>query len=120
MGIKRADFGNTRRWNDSFSIDLCRSDLYMEVRMKTIMFYEMAPDGLSKAMDHINRHRARLEAFHKRGVLLMAGPFANPTEGALGIFTSKEAAEEFIQDDPFVVNGVVDKWRLVEWNEVLA
>jgi uncharacterized protein YciI len=92
----------------------------MEVRMKTIMFYEMAPDGLSKAMDHIDRHKARLEAFHERGVLLMAGPFVNPAEGAMGIFTSKEAAEEFIQDDPFVVNGVVDKWRLVEWNEVLA
>ena len=88
--------------------------------MKTIMFYEMAPDGLSKAMAHIDGHKARLKIFHERGVLLMAGPFANPAEGAMGIFTNREAAEEFIQDDPFVVNGVVDKWRLVEWNEVLA
>jgi uncharacterized protein len=88
--------------------------------MKTVMFYEMASDGLSKAMTHIGAHRARLDAFHERGVLLMAGPFANPTEGALGIFVSKEAAEEFVQDDPFVVNGVVGKWRLVEWNEVLT
>jgi uncharacterized protein YciI len=32
----------------------------------------------------------------------------------------REAAEEFIQSDPFVVNGVVSKWRLVEWDEVLA
>ena len=88
--------------------------------MKTIMFYEMAPDGLSKAMAHVGEHRSRLETFHKRGILLMAGPFANPAEGAMGIFISKEAAEEFIRDDPFVVNGVVSKWRLVEWNEVLA
>ena len=50
----------------------------------------------------------------------MAGPFANPAEGVLGIFTSKEAAEKFIHDDPFVVNGAVGNWRLVEWNEVLA
>jgi len=88
--------------------------------MKTVMFYEMASDDLSKAMTHIGAHRARLNAFHERGVLLMAGPFANPIEGALGIFVSKEAAEEFVQDDPFVVNGVVGKWRLVEWNEVLT
>jgi len=88
--------------------------------MKVVMFYEVAPDGLSKAMKHIEAHRARLNEFHARGVLLMAGPFANPAEGALGIFTSKEAAEEFIQDDPFVVNGVVGKWRLVEWNEILV
>jgi uncharacterized protein len=88
--------------------------------MKTIMFYEMAPDGLSKAMAHVDKHKARLTTFHERGVLLMAGPFANPAEGAMGIFSSKEAAEEFIQEDPFVVNGAVEKWRLLEWNEVLV
>jgi uncharacterized protein YciI len=88
--------------------------------MKVVMFYEVAPEGLSKAKANIEAHRARLNEFHKRGVLLMAGPFANPAEGALGIFTSKKDAEEFIQGDPFVINGVVSKWRLVEWNEVLA
>ncbi|HXO22753.1 MAG TPA: YciI family protein [Thermoanaerobaculia bacterium] len=45
---------------------------------------------------------------------------ADPTAGAIGIFTSREAAEEFIRDDPFVVNGVVAKWTIREWNEVLA
>ena len=84
------------------------------------MFYEVAPEGLAKAMAHIEGHRKRLQEFHERGVLLMAGPFANPAEGALGIFTSREAAGEFVKGDPFVLNGVVAKWRLVEWNEVLA
>jgi uncharacterized protein YciI len=84
------------------------------------MFYELAPDGLPKAQEHFRGHRARLDEFHARGTLLMAGPFANPTEGALGIFTSREAAEEFIQGDPFVVHGVVGKWTVREWNEVLA
>jgi hypothetical protein len=88
--------------------------------MKVVMFYEMAPDGLSKAMANLEGHRARLTEFHAKGVLLMAGPFANPSEGALGIFTDKGAAEEFIKGDPFVMNGVVGKWRLAEWNEVLA
>ena len=80
----------------------------------------IASDGISKAMTHIDQHKARLKDFHEKGVLLMAGPFANPAEGALGIFTSRDAAEEFIQGDPFVIYGVVDKWRLVEWNEVLV
>jgi uncharacterized protein len=88
--------------------------------MKVVMFYELAQDGLSKAKTHFPAHRARLDEFHARGVLLMAGPFANPADGALGVFTSREAAEEFIEGDPFVVNGVVGKWRLLEWNEVLA
>ena len=88
--------------------------------MKVVMFYEVAQDGLTKAKANYAAHRARLDEFHARGVLLMAGPFANPMEGAMGIFTSKEAAEEFIGGDPFVLHGVVGKWRLVEWNEVLA
>jgi uncharacterized protein len=88
--------------------------------MKVVMYYELAQDGLSKALTHFPAHRARLDEFHARGVLLMAGPFANPADGALGVFTNREAAEEFIEGDPFVVNGVVGKWRLLEWNEVLA
>jgi uncharacterized protein YciI len=88
--------------------------------MKTVMFYEVAPDGLPKARLYYEAHRARLNDFHARGSLLMAGPFANPAEGAMGVFTSREAAEEFIRDDPFVINGVVAKWSLREWNEVLV
>jgi uncharacterized protein YciI len=65
-------------------------------------------------------HVARLKEFHERGVLLMAGPFSNPAEGAMGLFTNREAAEEFIKGDPFVMHGVVSRWSLREWNEVLA
>lgn len=88
--------------------------------MKVVMLYEVAADGLAKARVHLQAHRARLDDFHARGVLLMAGPYANPMEGAMGVFTSREAAEEFIKGDPFVVNGVVRKWTLREWNEVLT
>ena len=34
----------------------------------------------------------------------------------MAIFISHEAAEEFIKGDPFVINGIVSKWRLVEWD----
>jgi uncharacterized protein len=88
--------------------------------MKCVMFYETTPDGLPKAMANYEAHRARLDEFHRRGLLLMAGPWKDPSEGAVGIFVSREAAEEFISEDPFVTHGVVSKWTLKEWNEVLA
>lgn len=88
--------------------------------MKVVMFYEVDEDGLPKAKLHFAAHRARLDEFRSRGVLLMAGPFANPAEGAMGVFTSRDAAEEFVTGDPFVINGVVGKWSFREWNEVLA
>ena len=81
--------------------------------MKIVSFYEMAPDALSKVMTHFPAHRARLDEFHARGVLLAAGPLGNPPEGAMAVFTTREAAEQFIQGDPFVTYGLVSKWRLV-------
>jgi uncharacterized protein len=38
----------------------------------------------------------------------------------MGIFTSREAAEEFIADDPFVLNGVVRGYEVRGWNEILS
>lgn len=88
--------------------------------MKTVMFYEIGPEALPRASTYYAAHRARLDQFRTRGTLLMAGAFTNSTDGAMGIFTSRAAAEEFIKGDPLVINGVVAKWKLREWDEVLA
>jgi uncharacterized protein YciI len=50
----------------------------------------------------------------------MAGPFANPAEGYMAVFTSREAAEEFIQGDPLVANGIIGSWTLRDWDEALS
>jgi uncharacterized protein YciI len=83
--------------------------------MKIVAFYDLAPGALPHVLTHFPAHRARLDAFHERGVLIAAGPLGNPPEGAMAIFTSREAAEEFIKGDPFVTEGLVATWRLVEW-----
>ena len=88
--------------------------------MKVLMFYETAPDGLARAREFFPAHRARLDEFHRRGVLLMAGPYGNPPGAALGVFTTREAAQEFVKDDPFVLSGVVARVTFHDWNEVLA
>jgi hypothetical protein len=55
------------------------------------------------------------------GELLMIGPFANSQQdGAMGIFTTRAAAEEFVRGDPFVLHGVVQSWTIREWNEALV
>jgi uncharacterized protein YciI len=54
-------------------------------------------------------------------VLLMVGTFGDPQEeGSMAIFTTREAAEEFVREDPFVLNGVVRDWHIREWDEALA
>jgi uncharacterized protein YciI len=88
--------------------------------MKYLMLYETVPAGLALAPPHFAAHRARLAAFHAQGTLLMAGPLMNPTDGAIGLFTTREAAEEFMREDPFLLNGVVQKATLREWAEAFA
>jgi uncharacterized protein YciI len=89
--------------------------------VKYVLFYESADDVLAKAPAHLPAHKARLDDFHARGLVLMYGTFANPQEeGSMAVFTTREAAEEFAKEDPFVVNGVVREWYIREWNEVLT
>ena len=89
--------------------------------MKAVVFYESASDVAAKAPAHMAEHRARWAEFGCRGELLMIGPFANAQEeGSMGIFTTREAAEEFVRGDPFVLNGVVRHWYIRDWIEVLV
>jgi uncharacterized protein YciI/uncharacterized protein YndB with AHSA1/START domain len=87
--------------------------------VKYLMTYETTPETLQKAGPHLAGHIERLDEFQRRGKLLMAGPLMDGTGRALGVFTTKESAEEFIAGDPFVTGGVVTKWSVVDWSEVL-
>ncbi len=69
---------------------------------------------------HFPAHRAYLDDFSARGTLLMVGAFGDYQEGAMAVFTTREAAEEFVMADPFVRNGVVRGWHVREWNEILT
>jgi uncharacterized protein len=87
--------------------------------MKAVVFYESADDVATRARPHFAAHCARWKEFADRGELLMIGPFANAQEGAMGIFTTRAAAEEFVRGDPFILHGVVRNWIIRDWNEAL-
>jgi uncharacterized protein len=88
--------------------------------MKYVMTYRAVEDFLPLAQQHHAAHSARVDEFARRGVLLMVGTFTEPVNGeAMGVFTTREAAEEFIAGDPFVLNGVVASWTVRPWDEVL-
>lgn len=88
--------------------------------MKYAMFYETAPDFRDKVPEHFPAHQARWEEYAAAGTLLLIGPFSDPARGAMAVFTTREAAESFVEGDPFVVHGLVASWRIEEWDEVLA
>jgi uncharacterized protein YciI len=88
--------------------------------MKYVLNYEASPEVLQKAPLQIAAHRELWFQFAEAGTLLMVGPFADPAQGAMAVFTTREAAEAFAQADPFVLNGVVSRWTIREWMEALV
>jgi uncharacterized protein YciI len=89
--------------------------------MESIVIYSLS-EGVdrSRVMETYPRHQAYFEAFHASGGGLLAlGPFLtpDPAGSSMGIFSSREDAERFIADDPFVVEGLAAP-RILEWDAV--
>lgn len=83
-----------------------------------VLFY--AAGDRTRVPEVFPRHHAYTLAFmaNRPGELLLTGPFADPAEGqpgAMNIFTTRRAAEEFAVADPFVTEGVVGSWTVHTW-----
>ena len=88
---------------------------------KYVLLYEPGENVAAKAPQHFPAHSERIQSFHAAGTLLLIGPFGDPqAEGSMAIFTTREAAEEFAAGDPFVLEGIVARHEIREWNEVLG
>jgi uncharacterized protein YciI len=88
--------------------------------LKYVLLYETAPGALPKAMKLFPDHQKHYRPFVERGELIGIGTFGDPQEeGSMAIFSSREAAEEFVERDPFTLEGVVARWTIREWDDVL-
>ncbi len=88
--------------------------------MRYVLFYESAPDVLEKAPLHFEAHVEHFQRYVAAGTLERVGTWADPREGAMSVLTTREAAEDFAANDPFVINGVVSSYRIAEWDEVIT
>jgi uncharacterized protein YciI len=87
---------------------------------KYVLLYESADDVATRAPAVFPAHLARIHEFAGHG-LLAVGTFADPqAHGAMAIFASREAAEEFVAGDPFRTQGVIRAYEIREWNDILA
>jgi len=85
-----------------------------------LLFYDVIEDYVARRAAVRNAHLAKAWAAHARGELLLSGALADPVDGAVLLFAgrSAEVAETFAREDPYVVNGLVTRWRVREWTTV--
>jgi uncharacterized protein len=88
--------------------------------MHYLLFYEVGDDYVAKRAAFRSEHLARGWASSDRGELVLAGALANPVDGAVLLFEgdSPAVAEDFAKSDPYVLNGLVRRWYVREWNTV--
>lgn len=85
--------------------------------------YASFDEALSKAPHLIAEHITRSNELHEQGKLLMSGAFLdNPQEplSTMGVLATREDAEEYMQGDPFVLAGMVERWYIREWANMFA
>jgi uncharacterized protein YciI len=87
-----------------------------------LLLYDVVPDYAERRAPLRAAHIAHARAAMARGELVLAGALANPIDGAVLLFrgNSPEAAEAFAISDPYVINGLVAKWRVREWTTVVG
>ncbi|WP_347108143.1 YciI family protein [Paenarthrobacter sp. S56] len=89
--------------------------------MDFVVIYSLAEGAeRSRIMETYPRHKAFYEKFRADGGGILAlGPFLapDPAGSSMGVFSSREAAEQFIAGDPFVREGLAVP-RILEWDAV--
>jgi uncharacterized protein YciI len=87
--------------------------------MKTVVFYESSTASMETIMATYPRHKALVDVFTAKGDILGIGPFDGGRNGSMGIFRSREAADAFLKQDPFILEGLVGKVTIKEWGDTL-
>ena len=88
---------------------------------KYVVLYESSDNVMEKAPVHYAEHSAYADRFQAAGTLELIGTFADPqAQGSMAVFNPREAAEEFVAGDPFVLNEVVRRYEIREWLEAYS
>lgn len=90
--------------------------------MHYLLMYEVVEDYVARRAQFRPLHLEMVRQAFERGEIVMAGALADPPDGAVLVFRgdSPEAAEKFAKSDPYVINGLVTRWRVRKWTTVIG
>jgi len=87
-----------------------------------LLLYDLVPDYIERRPQFREEHLALATSYRRRGFLVLAGAFDEPVDGAALVFRADDRAvvEHFVDDDPYVHNGLVTSWRIRRWTVVIG
>jgi uncharacterized protein YciI len=85
--------------------------------MKAVVIGESSGVSMEQIRAVYPRHKVVVDEFVARGEVIGIGPFSDL--GNMAIFRTRAAAEEFVSRDPFNLEGLVKRYVIREWNDVM-
>ena len=85
--------------------------------MKAVVIGEPSGATMDMIMGVYPRHKAIVDKYIAKGEVIGIGPFAD--RGNMAIFRTRAAAEEFVKEDPFILEGLVKSFVIRDWNDTM-
>lgn len=87
-----------------------------------LLFYDAGPDYVERRQQFRAEHLGLAWAAFERGEMVVAGPLADPVDGAVLMFAGEDrsVAENFASADPYVTSGMVARWHVREWTTAVG
>jgi len=85
--------------------------------MKVVVIGETSGATMETIMSVYPRHKIVAEKFIESGDVIGIGPFTGG--GNMAIFKTRAAAERFVAEDPFILEGLIKSFVIRDWNDNL-
>ena len=87
-----------------------------------LLEYTLVPDYLERRAPLRDEHLALARAAHERGELRLAGALAEPADRAVLVWATEDRAvvTAFVEQDPYVREGLVAAWTVRPWTVVIG
>lgn len=85
--------------------------------MKAVVIGEPSGATMETIMGVYPRHKAVVDKYIANGDVIGIGPISD--RGNMAIFKTREAAEEFVKEDPFILEGLVKSFVIRDWNDTM-
>ena len=83
--------------------------------MKAVVIGESSGASMEAIMAVYPRHKVILNKYVEKGEMIGVGPFTD--KGNMAIFKTRAAAEEFVKEDPFILEGLVKSFVIRDWDD---